>query len=293
VTVEVPPGRADVDVPVRNPDNTADVPVRQREPVGAATGSPGGGSALPSTGGIDTPTGGAGGAGSPAPSDGAHLGGVTNPDGSPNYGGDGATVDQPPPGTADQSAPSTTQPPPGTDAPGTTQPGDQLPNGEPVVQRAETARPVDQGQPVIGDSEGGPGQWTEMNRRPNGLDDQAYATGIDRLDNGHPVEYVVPRESGRPVEFDGYYRHCHPPVEVYQEVKGNYNILYRPWMGPDAVTDQLDKWVEAARRQREAIDDAAELEWIFTRNPEFVDALQDMLDEAGLNVTVRYVPFTP
>jgi len=51
--------------------------------------------------------------------------------------------------------------------------------------------------------------------------------------------------------------------------------------------------VAAARRQRRAIGDEAELEWIFTRNPELVPQLQNLLDRAGLDVTVRYVPFTP
>jgi hypothetical protein len=30
----------------------------------------------------------------------------------------------------------------------------------------------------------------------------------------------------------------------------------------------------------------------FIRNPEFVEALQDLLDDARVNLTVRYVPFT-
>ncbi|HZA03282.1 MAG TPA: hypothetical protein VE617_01860 [Propionibacteriaceae bacterium] len=221
--------------------------------------------------------------------------GYVNPDGTPNYGdGSGGTVTDPPPGTIDEAAPGGQ---PGTTAPDTdtpTTPGDAdgPPATEPVAPRSESARPTELGQPVIGATDDGPGTWTEMNRSGRGMPDQEFATGIDRLPNGHPVEYIVPRPGATAVEFDGYYRHGHPPVEVYQEVKGDYSVIER-FQGEQGVQRQLDKWVRDAARQRTAIDDGATLEWIFTRNEDLAIRLQDLLDDAGIDVNVRYVPRTP
>ncbi|RUR01593.1 toxin glutamine deamidase domain-containing protein [Labedella endophytica] len=159
--------------------------------------------------------------------------------------------------------------------------------------RADVARPADQ-QPVIGDTDGGPGTWTEMNRGDRGLEDQEWGTGVDRLPNGHPVEYVVSSDSGV-IEFDGHQFRGDPPAEVFQEVKGNYDHIYKPFPPGSTVSDKtrtlIEKWVRQAARQNTAVDSAGgQLEWILTRNPELVSQLEDAFIEAGLDIDVRYVP---
>lgn len=121
--------------------------------------------------------------------------------------------------------------------------------------------------------------------------EQEFATGVDRLPNGHPVEYVVPRGPGlQPVDFDGFLRRGDPPVEVYQEVKGDYSFIDK-FKNPESMwSKQLQKFVDQAERQRTAIGSGPELEWIFTRNPELVELVQDLFADQGIDVTVRYVP---
>ena len=94
VTVDVPTGRADIDVPVRNPDDAAaDVPVRQPEPAGVGS--------IPGGGGIDAPTTGGGGhlggGGGGTPTGGGPVpggGGIDTSTGSGGYPG-GSGVDAP------------------------------------------------------------------------------------------------------------------------------------------------------------------------------------------------------
>jgi hypothetical protein len=159
--------------------------------------------------------------------------------------------------------------------------------------RADVARPADQ-QPTSGDTDGGPGTWTEMNRADRGLEDQEWGTGVDRLPNGHPVEYIVPSDGGN-VQFDGHQFRGDPPAEVFQEVKGNYDHIYKSFPPGVSVADKttalIDKWVAQATRQDSAIQGTGgRLEWILTRNPELVSTLEDALIDAGLDVDVRYVP---
>ena len=94
-----------------------------------------------------------------------------------------------------------------------------------------------------------------------------------------------------PVDFDGFLRRGDPPVEVYQEVKGDYSFIDK-FKNPEPMwSKQLQKFVDQAERQRTAIGPDAELEWIFTRNPELVELVEDLFADQGIDVTVRYVPY--
>jgi hypothetical protein len=154
------------------------------------------------------------------------------------------------------------------------------------VPVTDVARAIDD-QPMIGSHEGGPGEWELQKRNANGMADQEFATGVRQDGTGHIPEYVVPHK-GHDVEFDSFRKAGDPPVEVFQEVKGDYDILHSTFKN---VNVQIDKWVEQATRQAEAIRGrGAEHQWIFTRNPELAQQVAQRFEDAGLDVDVLYVP---
>lgn len=154
------------------------------------------------------------------------------------------------------------------------------------VPVADVARAIDD-QPTIGSHEGGPGEWELQKRNANGMADQEYATGVRQDGTGHIPEYVVPHK-GTDVEFDSFKKAGHPPVEVFQEVKGDYDILHSKFKNVD---DQISKWVEQGKRQAEAIHGrGAEHQWIFTRNPELAQRVAQRFEDADLDIDVLYVP---
>lgn len=168
-----------------------------------------------------------------------------------------------------------------------------VPSDVEATDRADVARSADN-PPTLGDSDGSIGQWLARNRSDRGLEDQEWGTGVDRLPNGQAIEYVVPYGK-YPVEFDGHLFRGDPPVEVFQEVKGNYDFTYKPFPPgmsiENKMKDLIKKWVEQAQRQADVIDPTgADHEWILTQNPELVEPLQDALNDRRISVDVRYVP---
>ncbi|GAA4669440.1 WXG100-like domain-containing protein [Frondihabitans cladoniiphilus] len=163
-----------------------------------------------------------------------------------------------------------------------------------ITPRADVARSLDD-PPVLGSSEGGPGVWKHVSRSPRGRPDQIHATGVELTPDGETMEYVISGGPGRrDVEIDGFHWRGDPPLSVYQEVKGNYDILYMPFKPADAVELEIGQWVEQAQRQARVIPEGSIKEWILTRNPELIEPLQDAFEEAGLgDIRVLYVPLAP
>ncbi|PRB36058.1 hypothetical protein, partial [Arthrobacter sp. MYb51] len=155
-------------------------------------------------------------------------------------------------------------------------------------------------QPAIGDTDGGPGSWQEPGgRNDKGVADQIFGTGITATGpQGYLLEYMVDHVkadgSMGKVEFDGHLWRGHPPIEVFQEVKGNYDLLFRGvydgrYLRDQAVPIAIDDWVQStARRQIQALESkapGAHLEWIFTHNEE----LAKLMDKA----VTRYLERNP
>ncbi|MDO6146377.1 hypothetical protein, partial [Paenarthrobacter aurescens] len=149
-------------------------------------------------------------------------------------------------------------------------------------------------QPTIGDTDGGPGIWQEPTggRSKNGVPDQIFGTGVDSVGpKGKLVEYVVIQDNIK-VEFDGHLWRGHPPVEVFQEVKGNYTYLEKRFFQKIGATDKtISKWVDnQLKRQFEALPSDARLEWIFTRNEDLAIRFQRAARELDYPVEVKYLP---
>ena len=155
-------------------------------------------------------------------------------------------------------------------------------------------RPLDD-QPMPGDRDNGPGQWQEITRAVRGRDDQVFGSGVQPLSNGHLLEYVVEHpDLKRPVDFDGHLFRGDPPVEVFQEIKGDYSFFVEKLKKPELLLSQIQKWVEnQAARQLNALADLApdaKLEWVFTRNEDIAELFRDAVEDQGLPIDVRFVP---
>ncbi|MFF2317387.1 hypothetical protein ACFVTE_14065 [Arthrobacter sp. NPDC058097] len=151
-------------------------------------------------------------------------------------------------------------------------------------------------QPVIGDTDGGVGRWEEPTggRSLNGVPDQIFGTGVETVGpNGKLLEYVVVHD-GMKVDYDGHFWRGHPPIEIYQEIKGNYSYLDKPFFQRIRATDRtLGKWIDGQLdRQLEALPPGARLEWIFTRNEDLARRFQQIVREEELPVDVKYIPLT-
>lgn len=149
-------------------------------------------------------------------------------------------------------------------------------------------------QPTIGDTDGGPGSWQEPTggRSKNGVADQIFGTGVDSVGpKGKLVEYVVIQDNIT-VEFDGHLWRGHPPVEVFQEVKGNYSYLEKPFFRGIGATDAaIAKWVRGQMKsQLEALPVGARLEWIFTTNEELAQLVRTAVRRARFPIDVKFNP---
>lgn len=155
-------------------------------------------------------------------------------------------------------------------------------------------RPLDD-QPVPDGRDSGPGQWQEITRAVRGRDDQVFGSGVQPLSNGNLLEYVVEHpDMKRPVDFDGHLFRGDPPVEVFQEIKGDYSFFIEKLKKPELLMSQIQKWVEnQATRQLNALADlapGAKLEWVFTRNEDIAELFRDAVEDQGLPIDVRLVP---
>jgi hypothetical protein len=118
---------------------------------------------------------------------------------------------------------------------------------------------------------------------------------VQPLSNGQLLEYVVEHpDMKRPVDFDGHLFRGDPPVEVFQEIKGDYSFFIEKLKKPELLLSQIQKWVEnQAARQLNALADlapGAKLEWVFTRNEDIAELFRDAVEDQGLPIDVRFVP---
>ncbi|MGL5830312.1 MAG: hypothetical protein ACRC0L_12195 [Angustibacter sp.] len=164
--------------------------------------------------------------------------------------------------------------------------------------------------PVLGDSDGGLGQWRASRRTVAnpGMRYQCQVAGIapDPV-TGLIAEYVVPRLDGRgapvmtssgrlaTVEFDGHFIDPVTREEVFLEAKGDYGFPRRVWSrDPSKIAkfyaNQIGSWVEGqAARQRASIPEDARLEWHLATEA-MVEPLRREVDKADLDVIVKYLP---
>ena len=150
-------------------------------------------------------------------------------------------------------------------------------------------------QPTIGDTDGGPGVWAEpAGRSPNGVADQTFATGVTATGpKGNPLEYFVVHHDVI-VEFDGHLWRGRPPVEVFQEIKGNYSFLTKPFFQKIGATEKMiGKWIDnQLSKQVAALPSGARLEWIFTANEELAMQFRRAVRRFGYPVDVKFIPLT-
>ncbi|TQM65976.1 hypothetical protein [Klugiella xanthotipulae] len=145
-------------------------------------------------------------------------------------------------------------------------------------------------QPVLGDSSGGPGKWDESPRTDTspGMGYQIDKSGIAPSDNAKVIEYFVESpETGKPVAFDNFtHRGDPPPVEVYQEFKGNYSFITEPWFPDTRRTAILKEMAVQAKRQWDTMKGTGGLlEWYF-KDPEVAELAQIAFDKAGIGGSV-------
>ena len=124
---------------------------------------------------------------------------------------------------------------------------------------------------------------TARNATDHGMPNQIAQSGVLPTADGKVMEYGVESPTlGRKVQFDNFGIRGDPPVQVYQEYKGDYSWMTKPYMPGDTVEKTMAGWAKEAQGQVAAVKDAgapgAKLEW-FLSTPdlegEFVTALQD------------------
>lgn len=144
-------------------------------------------------------------------------------------------------------------------------------------------------QPALGATDSGPGQWLESPRTQDsaGMANQIEHSGVLPSDNGKVMEYRVDSPAGNPVDFDNFTHRGHPPVEVYQEFKGDYSFMDKPWIADSRRAEIFDGMVKQAERQARAVPDGTLLEWYFL-DPDLASRVLDLFDEsAALRGRVR------
>lgn len=149
------------------------------------------------------------------------------------------------------------------------------------------------GRPRVGDSDGGPGSWQEINRREGKWQEyQEQITG-SQGDSGRPIEYVVERD-GVTVDYDGRtVRDGQPPSEVYLEAKGETPIFSdknadKPW-AQSGQAKQLDRDVSQIERQLDNMPDGGTLEW-HVADRAHADMLRERAEAEGLDVDIIHTP---
>ncbi|MFK0009786.1 hypothetical protein ACIQTZ_22315, partial [Paenarthrobacter sp. NPDC090520] len=166
-------------------------------------------------------------------------------------------------------------------------------------------------QPTIGDTDGGPGTWQEPpGRSPNGAPDQTFATGVTATGpKGNALEYVTDYITAagekKSIAFDGHLWRGRPPIQIFQEIKGNYDLVYRGlfegFHGKAAIQKAINKWADQTLiKQIEALEGRApgsRLEWIFTHNRELSEMMEDAVDayleshpDCTVSIDVKFIP---
>lgn len=148
-------------------------------------------------------------------------------------------------------------------------------------------------RPTPGDSDGGPGQWGEHNRRPGPWQDyQEQITGA-KGDSGKPMEYSITQD-GKTVDYDGRtVRDGQPPSEVYLEAKGESPIFSdknadKAW-AQSGQAKQLASDQAQIERQLENMPDGSDLEW-HVADKAHADELRDLAEREGLDVDIVHTP---
>ena len=143
-------------------------------------------------------------------------------------------------------------------------------------------------QPVVGSTDGGPGQWVGV-RRPKGGDYQEEATGVLRYPDGRSPEYRV---GG--TDFDDYLRDPGPPpIDVFIDAKDGYRDVL-PETGNDFMNGiYTSKWQKEAEGQLDSImrtgGPDTRLEWRFS-DPAVAAYAQRFFDRLQLPVDVVHLP---
>ncbi|RGP47711.1 hypothetical protein AWH04_23960 [Rhodococcus erythropolis] len=201
---------------------------------------------------------------------------------------DPSTIEQPGviPGPTDRPTVATPPLQPDSGEPGVSLP---ITNTQTDPGGIETGEPADvpAGRiPILGDPEGGHGIWDNAypseiasmfdqngNLTPNAAFQQ-LVTGVDPA-----FTYYLPapfRPTGR-ISIDNWLRE----LNILQEVKGNYDMLFRPHV-PDFMRDNIvDGMLEQAERQVRAIALAgsdAHLQWVFLQE-QAAQIMEDAFDE--------------
>lgn len=135
--------------------------------------------------------------------------------------------------------------------------------------------------PVIGSSDGGPGQWVETSRVPNGhgMPNQIAESGVQPSSNGKVVEYVLTQQDGHKVTMDNFLMRDGQPV--FQEFKGNYGWISN-LKDPDQATSIIGGWIPELQGQIRAIDElspGAVIEW-YTSSDAARDAFVNALSSS-------------
>ncbi|MBS2991740.1 hypothetical protein AC1659_20880 [Rhodococcus erythropolis] len=201
---------------------------------------------------------------------------------------DPSTIEQPGviPGPTDRPTVATPPLQPDSGEPGVSLP---ITNTQTDPGGIETGEPADvpAGRiPILGDPEGGHGIWDNAypseiasmfdqngNLTPNAAFQQ-FVTGVDPA-----FTYYLPapfRPTGR-ISIDNWIQE----LNMLQEVKGNYDMLFRPHV-PDFMRDNIvDGMLEQAERQVRAIALAgsdAHLQWVFLQE-QAAQIMEDAFDE--------------
>lgn len=170
-------------------------------------------------------------------------------------------------------------------------PGSRYESGDPL--RPGNHPP---GRPTLGSTDGGPGEWTQVNRREGPWRDyQEQITGAQG-DPGKPIEYRVTDANGNRVDYDGrVVRDGQPPQEVYLEAKGEswfFNEKNASKPSLDSMRQrELDRNVDQIDRQLDMMPDGAKLEW-HVESPDHARALEERLrgTDYADDVTIVHTP---
>ncbi|WP_422936502.1 Tox-REase-5 domain-containing protein [Sinomonas sp. P47F7] len=149
--------------------------------------------------------------------------------------------------------------------------------------------------PVAGDPDGSAGTWEYLKRNSPGEEWKVYqeqVAGIRRNAQGDLPEYLVPKGSGRPVQFDGHVWRGRPPAEIFLEAKDGYGIMVDPVKPKFFFTNHVREFIEQAQGQVNAVQRLrpdARIEWHFS-NREVADAVREAFFEADISIDVYFTP---
>ena len=140
-----------------------------------------------------------------------------------------------------------------------------------------------------GDSEPG---WRAVNRGPYKpwMGYQEQITGIQRTTDGHIPEYhIINPSTGKVVRFDGHTRRADDQQDVFLDAKRGYQLIV---FKPDLEKAKAMKvnLVAEARRQLNALPDAAVLEWHCSDAHAAREIRRILLREGFTDIDVIYTP---